>query len=126
MATLIGAIVLVGMLGIGVYLLTRGRTSSLASWRWPIAQGQVVAAELEYENTPLGGPAVLVSYKFHVGDDGPYTGDVWWSPKLSMGADEKLLEAERRLFVGSAIDVRYKPSDPATNTADVGKVMKGV
>lgn len=126
MATLIGAIVIVGLLGLGVYLLTRGRTSSLASWRWPIAQGQVVMAEIEYENTPLGGPAVLVSYKFRVGDDGPYTGDVWWSPKLSTGVDEKLLEAERRLFVGCAIDVRYKPSDPTANTADVDKVMRGV
>ena len=117
----IGAAILCSLLGFGVYLLSPGR-KFLGLRDWPIAQGQITGwnrIQRDKENF------VIVSYKFSVGDDGPYTGQESWQPSMKFRGQDLADNAERLLFDGRSIDVRYKPSDPSENTVDIPKLLEG-
>lgn len=95
--------------------------SKLWSWRWPIAQGQVVLAEIErvrHRSSKDDTFRLSVVYNFCVNDDGLYGGEGFWSPAFSIGAMKKLREAKRNFRVGMPVVVRYRPDDPSINKLD--------
>ena len=93
--------------------------SKLFSWQWPIAQGEITVAEIEriHDNEAL---RLSVTYKFSIGDDGPYSGEAYWQPKFSIHLVEKMRTAKKQMFVGRPVEVRYRPSDPSVNRLDGG------
>ena len=95
--------------------------SKLWSWRWPVAQGQVVLAEIErvrHESSKGDTFRLSVVYNFWVNDDGPYGGEGFWIPAFSIGAVNRLRKARRRFHVGTPVAVRYRPDDPSINKLD--------
>lgn len=88
--------------------------SRLWSWNWPVAQGKITAVDVEeIHNSRL---RLAVAYKFSVGDDGPYTGESFWTPAFSLTQVSAIRAAKRAIHVGKPIQVRYRPDDPSVNT----------
>lgn len=98
--------------------------SFLMSWKWPVADGEVTAADIERLDRDSGNERLRLSvaYKFSVGLDGPYIGEAYWEPKFSFHLVEKMKEAKKQMFKGKQIQVRYRPSDPSINRMDGGVV----
>jgi uncharacterized protein DUF3592 len=90
--------------------------SQMFSWRWPTAQGEITALDLETVVRRRGNNnlRLAVAYKFSVGDDGPYTGESSWEPFWS----EDVLAARNSLQVGQSVTVRYRPKGPSVSTLD--------
>ncbi len=66
--------------------------SLLWSWRWPVAEGEVTAVDVE-RNREKETARLAVAYEFSVGSDGPYTGECFWEPHIF---SEKRVAAGRR------------------------------
>src|SRR4051812_43220543 len=94
-----------------------GELSKLGSWRWPVAEGKVTAVDLERINDGESW-RLSIAYQFSVGEDGPYTGEGFWSPMFSYNSAKKLRAARRRMRVGSSVQVRYRADDPSVNAMD--------
>ena len=111
--------------------------AKLSSWRWPVAQGQVVLAAIEIVPAGEGfsgsdGHCQLrVTYKFNINADGPYVGEACWTPtqpaQVSWTAANDLEEDRaklepltRQLPPGYPVQVRYRPDDPRVNKLDGG------
>jgi len=94
--------------------------SLLWSWRWPIADGQVTAVDIERIAHSRGGDTarLAVAYEFSIGDDGPYTGECFWVPTFC--SLKRVGPARRRVRVHEPLRVRYRPDDPSVNTLDGG------
>jgi hypothetical protein len=95
--------------------------SRLWSWRWPIAQGEIISVQIErvrHGNSSSDTLRLSVVYSFSVGYDGPYGGESFWSPAFSIGAIKRLRQAKRKLRVGLPVPVRYPPDDPSLNRLD--------
>lgn len=95
--------------------------SRLWSWRWPVAQGQIILVEIERVRRANAREDTLrlsVVYSFSVADDGPYGGESFWSPAFSFNAVKKLREAKRKLHAGLPVPVRYRSDDPSVNKLD--------
>ena len=89
--------------------------SKLFSWRWPTAEGVIIAIR-----TKLAGRGKLrlaISYEFSVGTDGPYTGEDYCGTRFFPAATI----AANKMLVGKAVTVRYRPNDPSINTLDPGQ-----
>jgi hypothetical protein len=89
--------------------------SKLFSWWWPSSEGEVTAVDIDSVVDRYGERLLLVvSYKFSLGDDGPYTGEYSWEP----GWSARVLAAKDNMHVGLPVTVRYRPDDPSVNTLD--------
>jgi hypothetical protein len=87
------------------------------SWRWPVVEGKITAIDVErFKQTNTEETARLaVAYEFCVENDGPYTGECFWSPALPFDQPLKVRQAEHALHVGQTVEVRYRPGDPSVN-----------
>jgi len=60
------------------------------------------------------------AYKFSIGDDGPYTGESFWTPAFSIGQLKSVRNAKRALHIGQRVPVRYRGDDRSVNALDGG------
>jgi hypothetical protein len=92
--------------------------SYIYSWHWPVVEGEITVVEVErlrlrqHENTLR----LSVTYKFSVGDDGPYTGESFWQPPFC--TNKRVVAARHKLHRGQHVIVRYRPDDPSVNRLD--------
>jgi hypothetical protein len=89
--------------------------SLLWSWRWPVAEGEITAADV-VRNREKHTAMLDLAYEFFVGDDGPYTGTYVWRPAFAQ--ERAVADAKRRLRLHQPVRVRYRPGDPSINTLD--------
>lgn len=92
--------------------------SFLGSWRWPLASGEVTAAEIETITDSRGNVQrrLAIAYKFSIGADGPYTGESFWSPAFF--SSRSLVSARRGVRNGKQVLIRYRTDDPSVNRLD--------
>jgi Protein of unknown function (DUF3592) len=90
--------------------------TKLLSWRWPTCQGEVTAVDIDPLAQRRYGPDIrlAVAYRFSVGDDGPYTGELFWEALTSAS----VLAAKDNIVVGQSVTVRYRRDNPSVNTLD--------
>jgi hypothetical protein len=90
------------------------------SWRWPVADGEITAVDIERNRDSDGGETVrlAVAYKFSLGDDGPYTGESFWTPTYAQKT--RVARARRRFRLRQKVRVRYRPDDPSVNRLSGG------
>jgi hypothetical protein len=92
--------------------------SLLWCWRWPVAEGELTAIEIE----PFGIKPdkdtihLAVAYEFSVGNDGPFTGETFWRPLFP--SVKRMLDAKDRLHISQQVLVRYRSDDPSVNRLD--------
>ncbi len=98
----------------------RDELSLMFSWRWPTANGEVLLIESERIGRDRDELRLCVVYQFYVGDDGPYTGEAYWSPLRHYRGFEKFRISRRKLRKGTPVQVRYREDDPSVNTLDGG------
>src|SRR5437879_13887542 len=92
--------------------------SFLGSFRWPIAQGEITAIDIERIEHSRGRDLfrLAVAYKFCVGVDGPYSGEAFWQPNFTLFNERARIKAARhKLHIGQPIQIRYRPDDPTVN-----------
>lgn len=94
------------------------RISFLLSRRWPVANGEITLVDVE--QTKNHEYRLSVAYKFSLGDDGPYTGEGFWTPAISWHGLQKVERAQAALQIGQRIEVRYRPDDPSVNKVNGG------
>jgi hypothetical protein len=92
--------------------------SRLWSWRWPVVEGTITAVDVE--EVRRNQLRLAVAYMFSVGDDGPYTGESFWTPAFSITQRSTIRAAKKAIRVGRSIRVRYRPDDPSVNTLEGG------
>lgn len=91
--------------------------SYLWSWRWPIAEGEITAIDVERIGRGRDTTFRLaIAYEFSVGTDGPYTGESFWRPAFL--AQKRVQSAARRFHHHQRVTVRYRPDDPSVNRLD--------
>ena len=90
--------------------------SKLFSWRWPAAEGELTAIDVDSVSHGRYGESIrlAVAYKFSLGADGPYTGEYFWDPF----SPACVLAAKDSLKVGQSVTVRYRKDDPSVNPLD--------
>src|SRR5712672_107593 len=94
--------------------------SLLWSWRWPLANGEITAVDVERVRDSRGRheARLAVAYEFSVGDDGPYTGECFWTPAFF--SLKRVASARRKIRIRRRVSVRYRQDDPSVNTLDHG------
>jgi hypothetical protein len=92
--------------------------SLIFSGHWPVATGEITAIDIEAVRTDRGGHRLAIAYKFSVGDDGPYTGESFWRPSMSLDEEGRLAAAKRALNERRSVLVRYRPDDRSVNRLD--------
>ena len=91
--------------------------SYLWSWRWPVADGEVTAIDIERIGEGRNKTFRLaVAYEFSLGADGPYTGESFWQPAFF--AKRRVQNAARRFHRRQQVAVKYRPDDPSINRLD--------
>ena len=91
--------------------------SYLWSWRWPIAQGEITAVDVE--RIRRGNDTtyrLAIAYEFSLGADGPYTGESFWRPAFL--AKRRVQSTARKFHRRQSVRVRYRPDDPSVNCLD--------
>lgn len=88
--------------------------SYVFSWRWPVAEGEITAIGLRYDELSKTN-RLAVTYRFVVGTDGPYTGESL-SPSSAPRTD--IVDINRQFRIGSFVLVRYRVDDPSVNRLD--------
>ncbi len=93
--------------------------SLLWSRFWPVADGivtEVISERLGHDQQRI---RLAVAYEFSVGEDGPYTGESFWTPAFCQL--RRVANARKRIRKGQKIRIRYRPrqhprrrSSPAT------------
>lgn len=97
--------------------------SFLVSWRWPKAEGKATAVYVERAGNRQDQLRLAIAYEFYIGDDGPYTGESFWSPAFFV--NRRVLAARRSIRKGQLVEVRYRKDDPSINRLD-GNVWKSL
>ncbi len=92
--------------------------SLLWSIFWPVAEGVVTEVISERLGRDQQRIRLAVAYEFSIGEDGPYTGEAFWTPAFCQ--KRRLADARRRIRRRRKVTVRYRPSDPSVNTLDGG------
>lgn len=94
--------------------------SFLWSSAWPTVQGEVTAIDVECIKHARRGDTwrLAIAYKFLLGNDGPYTGESFWSPAIAISHRKRVTAAQRRLHVGQPVLVRYRRDDPSLSRLD--------
>ncbi|HTS38127.1 MAG TPA: hypothetical protein VMH04_20800 [Candidatus Solibacter sp.] len=90
--------------------------SRLGSWRWPVVDGrvtEVLGERIEFRNGEKRA-RLAVAYEFSVGDNGPYTGECFWTPLFMSVA--RVAQARKLVHKHQAVRVRYRPDDPCVNS----------
>lgn len=87
--------------------------SLMLSWRWPRAEGVVTAVEIEAIGR--GRQRLALAYEFSLEGDGPYTGESFWTPWSGSG---ELIDLNKRICVGQAVEIRYRRGDPSVSRVD--------
>jgi hypothetical protein len=91
--------------------------SYLWSWRWPVAQGDVTAVDVERIQRGRDTTYRLaIAYEFSLGADGPYTGESFWRPAFL--ARRRVQSKAREFHRRQPVTVRYRPDDPSVNRLD--------
>ena len=85
------------------------------AWSWPTASAEVTAVDAERLQHARGREdwRLAVAYKFWVGDDGPYSGESFWSPKFR--ARSRVVQAKKKLRTHQVLPVHYRRDDPSVN-----------
>jgi hypothetical protein len=100
--------------------------SRLWSFRWPCAYGVVTEVFGEHAEHRNGNQSarLAVAYEFSIGDDGPYTGECFWTP--AFGSIPRVAKARRKVHNRQRVQVRYRRDDPSVNTLDgaVARLLK--
>ncbi len=89
------------------------------SWRWPTAEGEVTAVDLErvrHANSRHDTIRLAIAYKFSLGSDGPYTGESFWQPSFCV--KRRVFAARHKVRVRQRVTVRFRRDDPSVNTLD--------
>lgn len=91
--------------------------SYLWSWRWPVADGEVTAVDIERIGQGRNKTFRLaVAYEFSLGEDGPYTGESFWRPAFL--AKRRVQNTARRFHRRQLVAIRYRADDPSINRLD--------
>jgi hypothetical protein len=85
---------------------------------WPVADGTVTEVISERVGRDRDRARLAVAYEFSVGDDGPYTGECFWTPATC--ELKRVAAARRKVRAGQKVTVRYRRDDPSVNTLDGG------
>lgn len=88
--------------------------SLLCSRFWTVADGvvtEVISERLGREQQRI---RLAVAHEVSVGEDGPYTGESFWTPAFCQL--RRVADARKRIRKRQRIRVRYRPSDPSVNT----------
>jgi hypothetical protein len=94
--------------------------SRLWSFTWPCADGrvtEVLGEHIQFRSSQKRA-RLAVAYEFSVGDDGPYTGESFWTPVFFSVA--RVAKARRRVHAHQKVRVRYRRDDPSVNAVDGG------
>jgi hypothetical protein len=92
--------------------------SLLWSRLWPVADGMVTEVVSERLGRDQERIRLAVAYEFSIGDDGPYTGESFWTPAFCQL--RRVADARKRIRKRQRIQVRYRSSDPSVNTLNGG------
>jgi hypothetical protein len=94
------------------------RLSMLWSWRWPTATGEVTEALAERLQHGNQGNTfrLAVAYEFSLAEDGPYTGESFWTPAFCQ--KRRVISARRKFRRHQKVYVRYRPNDASINKLD--------
>jgi hypothetical protein len=86
--------------------------------RWPEAMGEVTAVDVERILDSAGSETfrLSVTYKFSIGNDGPYTGESFWQPFFFQ--KKRVLAARHNIHVHEQVPVHYRPDDPSVSKLD--------
>jgi hypothetical protein len=92
---------------------------------WPVADGTITEVISERLGRNRDRARLAVAYEFSVGEDGPYTGECFWTPAIC--ELKRVASARRRVHKRQRVRVRYRPDDPSVNTLDggVARLLKG-
>jgi len=109
-----------------IFLLGRTRmfrdlydgVSFIWSWAWPTVQGEITAIDIERIHHGGHGDTfrLAIAYEFSLGDDGPYTGEGFWTPNF-LGR-KRVIEARHHFHLHQPVTVRYRRDDPSVNKLD--------
>jgi hypothetical protein len=94
--------------------------SRLWCWTWPCAEGkvtEVLGEHISFRATEKRA-RLSVTYEFSVGNDGPYTGECFWTPIFF--SISRVASARRKVHRRQRVRVRYRADDPSVNTLDGG------
>ena len=92
--------------------------SFLWSGSWPKAIGEITDVYTARLRGRYGYYLrLIVSYKFSIGEDGPYTGEDYWQA-YPFGSTRRVIRARQRFRTGDFLVVRYRKADPSTNKID--------
>jgi hypothetical protein len=88
------------------------------SFAWPTAQGEITTVDVERIPHSEGGDTLrlAIAYKFSLGEDGPYTGESFWTSKFLN--KKRVIEARHHFHIHQPVTVRYRRDDPSVNTLD--------
>jgi hypothetical protein len=121
MGLYLGVLLAIGfvLLGIGAWLVWRGRALGVASTTWPTARGTIKSSRLvPYDADGIDMVIAEVTYEYKVGVK-TYAGD-----RLRFGAyagtREKAQRDVDKFRAGTPVDVRYAPRQPQTSTLEAG------
>jgi hypothetical protein len=92
--------------------------SLLWSRFWPVADGVVTEVISERLGRDRQRIRLAVAYEFSVGEDGPYTGESFWTPAFCQL--RRVADARKTIRKRQKIRIRYRPSNPSVNTLDGG------
>ena len=94
--------------------------SRLWSWHWPTAGGRVTEVLGEHIEFRAGEKRarLAVAYEFSVGEDGPYTGESFWTPVFF--SIQRVARVRKKVHVRQRVRIRYRCDDPSVNTLDGG------
>ncbi|MFI5115271.1 MAG: DUF3592 domain-containing protein [Terriglobales bacterium] len=91
--------------------------SFLWSWRWPIAEGEITAVDVErIRHQRSTTTRLAIAYRFSVYTEGPYTGESFWEPAFF--AAKRIQRALHNFHVHQRVKVRYRADDPSVNKLD--------
>lgn len=92
--------------------------SRLWCWSWPCADGKVTEVLGECFGRNRDHARLSVTYEFWVSDDGPYTGECFWTPVFF--EIRRVAAARKKVHRNQKVRVRYRPDDPGVNALDGG------
>ncbi len=92
--------------------------SRLWSRLWPAVDGVVTEVISERLGRDRQRIRLAVAYEFSVGEDGPYTGESFWTPAFCQL--RRIADARKRIRMRQKVRIRYRPNDPSVNALDGG------
>lgn len=94
--------------------------SRLWSGSWPRTSGtvtEVLGEHIEFRSGEKRA-RLAVAYEFTIGNDGPYTGECFWTPIFF--STRRVARARRLIHKHQEVRIRYRRDNPSVNTLDGG------